>query len=103
MLAQIVRFASRMTDEQVMKTYEARAPRYRALPGLVDKYYVKFDETGEHGAVYLWASPEALAAFRESELARTIPEAYQVIGAPNVLTATVVMQLRSPGGRSAAA
>jgi hypothetical protein len=74
--------------------YAERANRYRALPGLIDKYYLRFDATGEHGAVYLWRSPEALAEFRESELARSIPDAYQVVGTPEVITATVVMQLR---------
>jgi heme-degrading monooxygenase HmoA len=44
----------------------------RALPGLVQKYYMRFSDTGQHGAVYVWASEEALARFRASDLARTI-------------------------------
>jgi hypothetical protein len=65
------------------------------LSGLIEKYYLRFPETGEHGAVYLWESEGALSAFRESELARTIAEAYQVQGAPVVQTAEVVMTLRA--------
>lgn len=38
---------------------------------------LRFRETGEFGAVFVWDSDEALAAFRESELARSIPGAYQ--------------------------
>lgn len=93
MIVMIVRFRSRMSDQEVLQTYEARAPRYRATAGLVQKYYLRFPATGEHGAVYLWESEEAMSAFRESELARTIPEAYQVQGVPDIQVAEVVMLL----------
>jgi heme-degrading monooxygenase HmoA len=96
MIVQIVRFRSDLSDEEVLQTYEARSPRYRALSGLKQKYYLKFPATGEHGAVYVWDSEEALQAFRESDLARTIPEAYHVQGEPNIVVAEVVMLLR-PG------
>jgi hypothetical protein len=94
-IAQIVRFKSRLSDERVLETYRARAPRYQALPGLIQKYYLKFSETGEHGAVYLWASEKALGEFRGFELAHSIPDAYQVVGVPEVQIASLVMKLRS--------
>jgi heme-degrading monooxygenase HmoA len=78
MIVQIVRFRSGLSDEQVVKMYEARAPRYRALKGLRQKYYLRFPETGEHGAVYLWESEAALKELRESELGRTISTTYQI-------------------------
>jgi heme-degrading monooxygenase HmoA len=93
-IVQIVRFKSGLSDEQVLEMYQARAPQYRALKGLIQKYYLRFRTTGEHGAVYLWESEEALKEFRESELARTIPNAYQIQGASDVATAEVVMALR---------
>lgn len=95
MIVQIVRFKSRLTDREVVATYAARARRYRALRGLVQKHYLKFPDTGHHGAVYLWESAEALESFRNSELARSIPEAYLVDGAPEVEIAELVMTLRS--------
>lgn len=95
MIVQIVRFKSGLPNEQVLKTYDARAPRYRALTGLAQKYYLRFPATGDHGAVYLWESEAALAQFRESELGRTIPTAYQVQGTPDVQVAELVMTLRS--------
>jgi hypothetical protein len=55
----------------------------------VQKYYLRFPETGEHGGVYLWASRASFDAFRESELARTIPDAYRVEGPPHVELADV--------------
>lgn len=93
MIVQIVRFTSAMDDEQVAAMYEHRAGRYREVPGLVQKYYLAFP-SGEHGAVYVWDSQQAMAAFRQSELARTIPEAYQVQGEPQVEVCEVVMALR---------
>jgi hypothetical protein len=89
MLVQIVRYRSGLTDEDVRATVEARAPDYLAVPGLVQKYYLRFAESGEHGGVYLWASRESFKAFRESELARTIPDAYRVEGSPHVEVAEV--------------
>jgi heme-degrading monooxygenase HmoA len=94
MIVQIVRFKSELSDDQVLSTYDARAPRYRALKGLRQKYYLRFPETGEHGAVYLWESEAGLNEFRESELRRTIPTAYQVKGASDIQVAEVVMTLR---------
>jgi heme-degrading monooxygenase HmoA len=91
MIIQIVRFKSGLADEQVLKMYEARAPRYRALKGLKQKYYLRFVETGEHGAVYVWESETAMKTFRESELGQTISSAYEVQETPDVILAEVVM------------
>lgn len=89
-----VRMKSGLADEEMMRTAEARAPQFRALPGLVQKYYLKYPATGEVGAVYLWETREALEAFRASELARTIPEAYQTQGAPDLHVGEVILTLR---------
>jgi hypothetical protein len=93
MIAVIVRFRSRMTAPEVLERYRERAPKYRALPGLLQKFYLEFLD-GLHGAVYLWDSPQSLEAFRASELARTIPEAYQVEGKAEMQVAEVAMTLR---------
>lgn len=101
MIAQIVRFKSSLPEEQVQKIYEERAPQYRALKGLVQKYYLKYADSGEYGAVYIWESEAALKEFQESELRRTIPSAYQVQGTPDIRTAELVMTLR-PAEKQAA-
>jgi heme-degrading monooxygenase HmoA len=94
MVVQIVRFKSALSDQEVQRTYEARAPQYRALSGLRQKLYLRFKATGEHGAIYVWDDEAAMARFRQSELARTIPEAYKVQGTPDVDVAEVVYTLR---------
>jgi len=93
MIAQIVRFKSGLADEQVLALYEARAPQYRALKGLKQKYYLRFRQTNEHGAVYIWESEAALKEFRQSELGQTISSAYEIQGVPDAQIAEVVMTL----------
>ena len=89
MIVSLVRFKSRLSDDAVQATFEERADHYRNVPGLVEKIYLRFDETGEFGAIYVWDSEKALLDFRETELARTIPDAYQVEEAPLVELADV--------------
>ena len=78
MYIHIVRFRSRLTAAEVLERYRSRVPQYRQVPGLVQKYYLHYAETDEHGAVYVWESKEALAAFRRSELGRSIGDVYQI-------------------------
>lgn len=94
LIVSLVRFKSTLSDEGVQKMFEERADRYRQLPGLVEKIYLVFRETGELGAVYVWDSEEALERFRETELARSIPDAYQVEGATSVEVADVCLVVR---------
>lgn len=98
MIVQVVRFKSRLSDAEDLEQYEARAPRYRAMPGLLQKYYLRYTDTEEYGAVYLWQSEGALQAFSESELRRTIPDAYEIDGASDIQRAEVVMTLRPERG-----
>jgi heme-degrading monooxygenase HmoA len=93
MIVRIVRFRSRLSEEKVLSTYRDRSARYRKVPGLRQKYYLHFPETSEYGAVYVWDSPEALSQFNDSDLARTIPDAYQVEGTPGTESAEVVLAL----------
>lgn len=93
MIVQIVRFKSGLTEEQVIQKYNSRAPRYREMNGLIQKYYLKYPETGEYGAVYLWKSESALKEFQQSDLGQTIASSYEIQGDPEVRMAEVVMTL----------
>ena len=94
-LIQTVRFTSKLSDAEMLETYKTRAPWYRSLSGLVERYYVRFDGPGEHGMLLVWESAEALQAFWESSLARSIASVYQITGAPHIETGSVVMTLES--------
>jgi len=47
---------------------------------LVQKFYGRDTATGDACGMYYFEAQAALAAFRETELARTIPTAYEAIG-----------------------
>ena len=90
----LVRFKSSLSLDQVMRVIEERAPEFRALEGLQQKYYLQDTDSGEYAGLYLWASQEAVVAYRESELRATIAEAYRTEGEPRVEVYRVVKTLR---------
>jgi len=94
MTALIVKFKSQLSMEELLRISEERIDRYRALDGLLQKYYLEYQEKNHYGAVYIWESEEDIKAFRASDLYRTIPEAYQLEGDPEITMAEVAMTLR---------
>lgn len=90
-----VRFKSSLPFDEVMSIAEGRADDFRALPGLLQKYYVHDPATGEIGGLYLWDSPESLDAYRESELRASIAQAYHAEGPPQVEIFDVTKTLRT--------
>ena len=89
-----VRFKSSLSLDEVMKVVKERAPEFRALAGLQQKYYLHDAASGEYAGLYLWESPQALAAYRDSELRATIAKAYKTQGEPRVEVYKVLMPLR---------
>ncbi len=100
MIVSLVRFKSNLSDEDVQEVFEGRADRYREVPGLVEKIYLHFRDTGEFGAVYVWESEDDLRRFRETDLARTIPDVYRVEGAPSSEIADVRLVIRVERSRA---
>lgn len=74
-----VRIQSGLDAEEFDRRLLERRPRFREVPGLVQKVYGRDDATGDVCGIYFFESREALAAFRETELARTIPDAYEAV------------------------
>ena len=94
MILQIVKLKSPLSKEELLATANERAPEFRAIPGLVQKYYVDRAGDGEYAGVYVWDSMESLAAFRDSELAKSIPAAYRVSEPPEVEVGEILFPLR---------
>jgi heme-degrading monooxygenase HmoA len=72
-----VRIHSALDADEFERRLAERRPRFREVPGLVQKVYGRDNATGDVCGIYFFESEEALAAFRTSELARTIPSAYE--------------------------
>lgn len=72
-----VRIKSDVAFEELERRAIERRPRFKEVPGLVQKFYARDEATGDVCGIYFFADRAALAAYRESELARTIPSAYE--------------------------
>ena len=94
MIIQTVKFNSTLSEAEIRQVMEERAPQFRALPGLLQKYYMRDIQTGEVGAVYIWDSEESFRTYRQSDLARTIASAYKAVGQPRVEIFETIMTLR---------
>lgn len=101
MIASLVQFASNLSDDEVQAIFEERADQYRKVPGLLQKTYLRFRASGKFGALYLWDSEESMARFRETALARSIPDAYQVVDPPRSEIADVCLIVEPAASQSA--
>jgi hypothetical protein len=78
MFIHFVRFTTQLPEEEVRRIMEERAPRFRReVAGLVQKHYGYESESGAFCGCYIFDSEQSRQAFRQSELAGTIPAAYQ--------------------------
>ena len=94
MIIQFVKFKSGLSDEEALRIMRERMPEFAALPGLIQKYYSREETTGEFAGIYLWDSQESLDKFRQSELAKSIPIAYEAQGTPRIELLDVIDKLR---------
>lgn len=94
MILQIIKLKSKLPEDQLLLKAKEREPQFKAIPGLLQKYYVKTSVADEYGGIYVWESAEALKAFQSSDLAQSIPSAYEIIEAPNIEILDILFQLR---------
>ncbi|MEZ4971651.1 MAG: hypothetical protein R2814_18680, partial [Flavobacteriaceae bacterium] len=93
MILQFVKLKSKLSEENILDKANKRKPEFEAIPGLLQKYYVKMDGEGNYGGVYVWDSKESITAFKESDLAKSIPQAYEVVEAPTIEIMDILFQL----------
>lgn len=94
MIIQLTKFKSTLSDEEADRVMRERAPLFREVAGLLQKYYLKDEKSGERGAVYIWKSEAAMLAFRQTELAHSLNEAYQLEGEKRVEVFDLALTLR---------
>ena len=91
----LVKFKTTLPIDEAMKIAEERADDFRALPGLIQKYYLHDKATGELAGLYLWESEEAFTDYRDSQLRKTIGAAYKTESEPKVSVHDLLMPLRA--------
>jgi hypothetical protein len=72
-----VRIKSDLEKSEFHRRLLARRPLFHDVPGLVQKVYGREPTTGDVCGIYFFDDAEALATFRQSELAKGIPGAYE--------------------------
>jgi hypothetical protein len=72
-----VRVKSSLDPEELDRRIVERRPRFLEVSGLVQKFYGRDESTGDVCGIYFFEDQSALAAFRETELAKTISTAYE--------------------------
>ncbi len=92
--AVMVRLQTELDRAEIERIMKERAPEFRALEGLVQKYYLDGAEPGTYGGFYLWRSLDDVVEYRESELAATIAAAYECVGTPQVDVFEIITPLR---------
>jgi len=95
MILQIIKLKSNLPEEELLQKAKEREPQFKAISGLVQKYYVKTDKPNEYGGIYVWDSAESLQSYRISDLAKSIPEAYEISEAPQIEIMDILFQLRN--------
>jgi hypothetical protein len=73
-----VRAKSGLDPAELERRLIERRPRFLDVPGLVQKIYGRDESTGDVCGIYFFEDKNALAEFRETELAKTIATAYEV-------------------------
>jgi hypothetical protein len=72
-----VRVKSDLEPQELERRLLERKPSFYKIPGLIQKIYGRDESTGDVCGIYFFENREALEAFRETELAMTIPTAYE--------------------------
>jgi Putative mono-oxygenase ydhR len=62
--------------EEAARMFESTAPKYRNLPGLIRKYYLRAPDGGTAGGVYLWESQAAAEKVYNTEWRERVTALY---------------------------
>ena len=90
----IVKFKSSLTLDEVTKVINSRTDEFRTLKGLQQKYYLQEPDTMEYAGLYLWESKENFDSYIDSELRKSIANAYKTVGKPRIEVFNVFEVLR---------
>ncbi len=78
MITAVVQFAlpKPASLEEAARMFESTAPKYKNLPGLIRKYYLRSEDGRTAGGVYLWESKAAAEKVYGGEWRARIKQVY---------------------------
>lgn len=88
------KFRTTMPDDELIARMESRLPVFRAVEGLLQKYYCREPETGAFCGVYLFETAAHATAFREGQVVTGIPGALEIDGDVRIEQLDFLMALR---------
>jgi hypothetical protein len=72
-----VRIKSDLEFEELERRIIERKPSFLEVPGLLQKIFGHDPASGDICGIYFFENKEAMAAYRDTELAKSIPDAYE--------------------------
>ena len=78
MITAVVQFAlpKPASLEEAARMFESTAPKYKNLPGLIRKYYLRSEDGRTAGGVYLWESKAAAEKVYSGEWRERVAKLY---------------------------
>jgi heme-degrading monooxygenase HmoA len=73
-----ITFESESSLEEIESRFRERAPQFRDMDGLLQKFYVRDEESGRIGGVYVFDSEESRDALFESDIHAKLREGSDV-------------------------
>ena len=67
-----------VTAEQIRAAFDEAAPKFRNVPGLVRKHFLRSKDCRTAGGVYLWSDERAARVFMNERVAPMIREKFHV-------------------------
>jgi len=80
-----------LTREKAREIFSGTAPKYRAIQGLIRKYYVLSQDGGTAGGVYLWNSREDAERLYTDEWKKFILDKYGALPSVTYFESPVVV------------
>jgi hypothetical protein len=53
MIVQFIHFETSLSEKELLAVAEERLPQFRAIPSVVQKYYLKLDKPNHYGGFYI--------------------------------------------------
>ncbi len=70
------RLPSPITLAEATRRFETSAPKYRNIPGLIRKYYIRSEDGCIAGGIYLWESRQAAEGVYNGEWRERVAKLY---------------------------
>jgi heme-degrading monooxygenase HmoA len=81
-----------VTADQIRAAFDEVAPRFRNVPGLVRKQFLRSKDCRTAGGVYLWNDESTARAFMNERVAPMIREKFQVEPAIEFYDSPVIVE-----------